>query len=84
MKCCFLINIFLLIWDKIICLKVNSRSLTYYPEVSMTIEQLINKNGYRYEIHTVSTSDGYILKLFRILPNKPISRVVLLQHGLFV
>jgi hypothetical protein len=37
-------------------------------DVNMTIDQLITSKGYNLQIHFVRTSDGYILKLFRILP----------------
>ena len=39
-------------------------------DVTMTIDQLITNKGYNLQIHYVTTQDGYILKLFRILPRK--------------
>lgn len=49
--------------------------------------QLIHKYGYPYELHNVTTADGYILQMHRIpygrnssaAANKP---VVMLQHGI--
>lgn len=53
-----------------------------------TFGQVCEAHGYNFEAHNVTTSDGYILTLFRIpskkgqpfVPGKP---VVFLQHGLF-
>lgn len=54
-------------------------------ESNMTLEQLIITKGFKLEIHFVQTEDGYILKLYRILPfMKNINKSVILQHGLFV
>jgi hypothetical protein len=39
-------------------------------DVTMTIDQLITNKGYNLQIHYVTTQDGYILKLFRILPRR--------------
>lgn len=52
-----------------------------------TFGEVCTAHGYRFEAHNVTTSDGYILTLFRIpgkefvpiIPGKP---VVFLQHGL--
>uniref|UniRef100_A0A1I8P4Y5 Partial AB-hydrolase lipase domain-containing protein n=1 Tax=Stomoxys calcitrans TaxID=35570 RepID=A0A1I8P4Y5_STOCA len=52
-------------------------------------DERIRLNGYPAESHTVTTSDGYILNLFRIpysnkLQNQNAQRpAILLQHGLF-
>jgi hypothetical protein len=54
-------------------------------EPNMTIEQLIIRKGFKVEVHFVETQDGYILKLFRILPEViNLNKAVLFQHGLFV
>ena len=53
-----------------------------------TFEQICEENGFAFEIHEVTTDDGYILNVFRIPGvisehshvEKP---PVLLQHGLF-
>ncbi|KAF2359396.1 AB-hydrolase lipase domain [Trinorchestia longiramus] len=63
------------------------------PRTSMTVPELIRYYGFGAEIHHVTTSDGYILELHRLLgktsscaartkrrPGK--CRPVLLQHGL--
>ncbi|XP_036324379.1 lipase 3-like [Rhagoletis pomonella] len=55
----------------------------------VTSEQRIRSHGYPTETHTVETSDGYLLTLFRIpyshkLKNEGAYRpAILLQHGLF-
>jgi len=53
-----------------------------------SVKQICKENGYAVEEHKVTTSDGYILTLFRI-PGRlseekpyPKKAVVLLQHGL--
>ncbi|XP_067629569.1 lipase 3-like [Eurosta solidaginis] len=54
-----------------------------------TSDERIRSYGYPVETHTVETSDGYLLTLFRIpysekLRKKPAKRpAILLQHGLF-
>jgi hypothetical protein len=66
--------------------KLQMKSLSkIVKEPNMTIEQLILTKGYQVEVHFVETEDGYILKLFRILPKREsLNKAVLLQHGLFV
>lgn len=49
--------------------------------------QLVERRGYKCEIHRIQTSDGYILEMHRITggPKSPPSkgkRVAYLQHGL--
>lgn len=43
--------------------------------------QMIARRGYLVETHNVTTSDGYILKVFRM--PRPGKKVVFLQHGVF-
>ncbi|XP_049877244.1 lipase 3-like [Pectinophora gossypiella] len=45
----------------------------------LTIEELIQKYGYKFQRHQVVTEDGYVLTLFRIPSN---GSVVFLMHGL--
>lgn len=54
------------------------------PQSSMSFQQLVEQQGFKYEFHTAQTSDGYNLGMQRIrLPSTPNgSKVVLLQHGL--
>ena len=57
------------------------------PDALRTFQQVCTAHGYLFEAHNVTTSDGYILTLYRI-PGKisaPIAAgasVVFLQHGL--
>ena len=49
------------------------------------LAQLIRRHGYDVEQHFAETKDGYVLGLYRILPNKPAETSaypVVLQHGL--
>ncbi|KAM3956520.1 lipase 1-like [Aphomia sociella] len=49
-------------------------------DIHLNLTQLINKYNYPVEEHEVETSDGYLLKMFRIPNDGP---VMLLTHGLF-
>jgi len=75
-------------------LKLDTK-LNQSPDVTRTLEEIIIKKGYPLETHQVVTSDGFILKLFRIPHGKNTSRadkenlnrdqpnkVVLLMHGI--
>ncbi|KAL6437932.1 hypothetical protein ACFW04_004322 [Cataglyphis niger] len=54
---------------------------------NLLVEDIVRQNGYSFELHHVTTRDGYILALHRI-PSKNMNnnmqnkRVVLLMHGL--
>ncbi|KAJ0183768.1 hypothetical protein K1T71_000191 [Dendrolimus kikuchii] len=55
-------------------------------EAKMTTPELIALHGYRTESHTIFTSDGYMLKVHRVIPllgfQSEQSKVALLHHGL--
>lgn len=38
--------------------------------------------GYKTQIHFVTTTDGYILRVFRCISKVPSTKVLLLAHGL--
>jgi len=46
-----------------------------------TKEEIVRDSGYPYELHTVTTEDGYIITLER-LPNPTSKKVIYFQHGL--
>ncbi|XP_062540108.1 lipase 3-like [Armigeres subalbatus] len=51
----------------------------------LTVPELIEKYGYKVEVHSVTTEDGYMLTLFRIMPRKPSTSKklpVFVMHGL--
>ncbi|XP_054260841.1 lipase 1-like [Macrosteles quadrilineatus] len=50
----------------------------------MTTKQQIEARKYSGESHTVTTDDGYLLTLFRVIPAKQPATVVLLQHALLM
>ncbi|XP_044588330.1 lipase 1-like [Cotesia glomerata] len=50
---------------------------------SWTVYQLLERDGYQAETHTVITEDGYILSVHRI-PGRENSTPVLLSHGLLM
>lgn len=62
-------------------------------DVNMTFDEIVTHKKYPLKIYFVTTSDGYILKLYRIpgpkgtksedIPEDPTRKVVLLMHGLF-
>lgn len=50
------------------------------------VDELIETAGYRGELHEVTTEDGYLLMIHRILPKKEVRKPrkpVFLMHGLF-
>lgn len=51
------------------------------PDVGLSMTEIIQARGFSVETHYVTTSDGYILTMFRI-PSETSSPPVLLQHGL--
>jgi lysosomal acid lipase/cholesteryl ester hydrolase len=58
------------------------------PEVNMTVPQIIEYHGYPSEVHTIQTSDGYIIEVHRIPHGinsvKSQSRTpILLMHDIF-
>lgn len=57
----------------------------HYPEQEMTLKQQIERQGLKYEEHSVTTKDGYILTMQRIRKQglKFGAPVVLCLHGLF-
>ena len=55
------------------------------PKVNMTIGEIVESEGYKFEYHNVTTPDGYILEMHRAYSpdfdsniTKP---VIFLQHG---
>ncbi|KAI4495300.1 hypothetical protein M0804_001501 [Polistes exclamans] len=54
---------------------------SYNPYVDLNTPEIIQKEGYPSEAHTISTEDGYLLTLHRI-SGKFKSHPILLQHGL--
>jgi lysosomal acid lipase/cholesteryl ester hydrolase len=48
--------------------------------------ELIKKSGHNYEVHQIETSDGYLLKVHRVLRNSSETQskfTVFLMHGIF-
>lgn len=61
-------------------------ALGFIEDTYLNFTELTTKYGYPAEEHTVTTDDGYILRLFRILPkcNGKRKRLpVMLMHGVF-
>jgi pimeloyl-ACP methyl ester carboxylesterase len=57
--------------------------LTAPPDFYKTFQELVAQNGFAFETHPVTTDDGYILNVFRIVNDKIKNKkgVVFLQHG---
>lgn len=69
----------------IMLLSVDAR-IVKQMEFKDDVDELIETAGYCSEIHEVTTEDGYLLKVHRILPKKEAERPripVFLMHGLF-
>ncbi|CAJ0924039.1 unnamed protein product, partial [Mesorhabditis belari] len=68
------------------CLVLATQAVDNDPEIEMNAPEIIQRWGYPVEIHTVETTDGYLIDIHRIpagknqvqTPNKP---VVFMQHG---
>ncbi|XP_072757268.1 lipase 3-like isoform X2 [Anoplolepis gracilipes] len=65
------------------------RSREIFPprtDPNLLVEDFVKQSGYPFELHHVTTSDGYILAMHRIPPNNSNNtqsrRVVLIMHGL--
>ncbi|XP_049833848.1 lipase member M-like [Schistocerca gregaria] len=52
------------------------------PQLLMTTDDICRSNGYRCEVHPVSTEDGYELTMHRILPSAPFRAAILVMSGL--
>ncbi|XP_013183293.2 lipase 3-like [Amyelois transitella] len=61
------------------------KALGYYEDTYLNFTELSSKHGYHTEQHTVTTEDGYVLTVFRILSTCGIETgyPVLLMHGIF-
>ncbi|VVC89030.1 unnamed protein product [Leptidea sinapis] len=59
--------------------KIESYADTELDDMDLNITQLIQKDGFEVEEHTVTTEDGYILKMFRIPRSGP---PIFLMHGI--
>ncbi|XP_066249536.1 lipase 1-like [Euwallacea similis] len=60
-------------------------TLAKHPDENLSITQLIRRRGYAAETHIVTTTDGYMLKTFRIPQGRNATspkKVALLAHGL--
>lgn len=64
--------------------------LSYCDDIYKGFEQIVREHGYPVEQHYITTSDGYILKMFRIPHGKnqtanedEIRPAILVQHGIF-
>merc|ERR1711962_217658 len=72
--------------DRQLNLKLLEEMVASDPRANLDVPQLLAYYGYGCEIHKVTTDDGYILTLHRILPkNSTVAGTgipVLLQHGL--
>ena len=56
------------------------------PDMSRSFKEIVERNGFKMEEHTMTTKDGYILKVFRILglkyEGRKVKPVAYFQHGL--
>ena len=46
------------------------------------VQQIIEENGFTYEAYNVTTEDGYINLVQRIVPKHKGAPAVLMQHGI--
>lgn len=59
--------------------------ITNIEDTYLNFTELTNKYGYSSEQHTVTTEDGYLLSIFRIIPKCSLTRgfPVILGHGIY-
>lgn len=83
---CFLLRlsiVFLIVLSAFADRKILKHSNKYLDD----IDKFIGTAGYASEVHEVETEDGYLLRVHRIMPLKPLNIVrkgpVFLMHGLF-
>ena len=46
------------------------------------VQQIVEENGFKFQAYNVTTDDGYINGLHRIVPEKQGAPAILLQHGI--
>ena len=51
-------------------------------DLSTYYKTFIKNNGYKLEEHEITTTDGYILSLWHLLPTTKTEKVAYFQHGL--
>ena len=51
-------------------------------DLSIYYKEYIQSQGYKLEVHDVTTNDGYILSLWHLVPKKTTTKVAYFQHGL--
>ncbi|XP_044262252.1 lipase member K-like [Tribolium madens] len=61
-----------------------SKKCYYNQDVLSDVPGMATRHGYKSETFTVTTSDGYILTIFRIISNitEPVKGPVFIQHGI--
>ena len=61
-----------------------SFNFPYDPDFGVDVPHLVNSRGFKLEVHYVTTPDGYILALHRLVNPlvRKVGRPVMLQHGL--
>ena len=85
----FLISvpIFVLIISTIIVAKIAFKLTQVKSDENRSVEEIVTSRGFRFEDHEITTADGYLLHMFRVMnPHTPdnvrIRKPVLLMHGL--
>ncbi|KAH0818291.1 hypothetical protein GEV33_004500 [Tenebrio molitor] len=65
-----------------------SRNCYHNPDVGATTPEMIKRNGYGVESHDVTTDDGYILQIYRVISKQAGSnekkQPVYLEHGILL
>lgn len=69
--------------DPIEAIDVNLHQSRDYADAFLTVEELVNSRGYKFESHQTTTADDYYLTLHRVInPLRVVrGRPVLLVHG---
>ncbi|CAH0553309.1 unnamed protein product [Brassicogethes aeneus] len=62
----------------LLCLNIGyvcSNLLEPHPDLDLTIEQVLTKYGYPFEVHDIETEDGYLLTTYRIPHGKNSTKI---------
>nr|CAH7724922.1 unnamed protein product [Callosobruchus chinensis] len=79
-------NVCSTLWDYVTVTSGSNPNCWYNPNVRSNLRDIVQRNGYPLEEHHITTEDGYILVVFRILSRNSTAETrrqpVIIQHGI--
>jgi pimeloyl-ACP methyl ester carboxylesterase len=81
------IPIIVLLVSTLIVAKIAFKLTTVKSDENRSVQEIVTSRGFRFQDHTIKTTDGYLLRMFRVMnPYIPdqerVRKPVLLMHGL--